>query len=330
MFSIIVPVYNTEPYINECIDSIIRSTYNNWELLLINDGSTDLSGGICDMRSHEDQRIHVFHQKNRGVSAARNLGIENATGNWLVFVDSDDFIAPNMLERLSETIDANENTDLFFTDFFIIHSDNKEIFRTYPWSCDKEESFQNYLTRSWPRVAWGAVKKELVADNKIKYPENLTVFEDFHFMCRCILHAHNVKRIDEPLYNYRATNAQSITHTLTTKRKRSDEKWVYYDLFSVMKSMDNYTIYAPSIYWRMLHDKQALVLESSLHHEFVTYFPEKREYILSCASISLKMKLMMWCLTHHLANITKIMLAIRHKIKNYPFKSAKIKTTLMK
>lgn len=311
MFSIIVPIYNTEQYLNAMIDSVIHSSYNNWELLLIDDGSTDRSGEICDRRSLDDNRIRVFHNNNRGVSTARNLGIENATGDWLVFVDSDDYIAPDMLTKMEETILAHTNVDLIFTDFNIVYANKIDLFKTYSWNHETDKSFQDYLIRTWPRVAWGGVKREVVINNRIRFPENLTIFEDFHFMCNCILHSHEIKRIAEPLYNYRVTNASSITHTILTERKRSDEKWMYEDLFRILKSLKKYTIYAPFIYWRMLYNKQALVMETSLHNEFISFFPEKRKYILPCPSINLKMKLMMWCLTHHLSFVVRLIIAVK-------------------
>ena len=124
LFSVIVPVYNSELYINECIKSIIDSNYQNWELLLIDDGSTDKSGTICDQWSQRDSRIKVFHKVNGGVSSARNLGIEKAKGYWLTFVDSDDFISPDFMSRIQEKASC-ENADLVFNDFNIIYS-NKE------------------------------------------------------------------------------------------------------------------------------------------------------------------------------------------------------------
>lgn len=256
-FSVIVPVYNSELYINECIKSIIDSNYQNWELLLIDDGSTDKSGTICDQWSQRDSRIKVFHKVNGGVSSARNLGIEKAKGYWLTFVDSDDFISPDFMSRIQEKASC-EDADLVFNDFNIIYSNKRELFRTYSWSANKEESFRNYLVHSWPRVAWGAVKKNLITKNDIRYPENLTIFEDFHFMCRCILCSHKVIKISEPLYNYRRTNVSSITNTLTVSRKKHDELWIYEDLFRLFKSINKYEYYAPSIYWRLLVGKQSI------------------------------------------------------------------------
>ena len=97
MISIIIPVYNAASYLDKCIESILHQKYKDFELLLINDGSTDNSGDICDAFALKDNRISVFHQQNQGVSAARNLGIEQAKGEWLQFIDSDDWIENDFL-----------------------------------------------------------------------------------------------------------------------------------------------------------------------------------------------------------------------------------------
>lgn len=99
LISIIVPVYNSEKTLNRCIDSILSQTFHDWELLLIDDGSTDCSGEICDEYAIKDKRVKVFHKGNGGVSSARNVGLNNAKGEWITFIDSDDEI-PRMLLRM--------------------------------------------------------------------------------------------------------------------------------------------------------------------------------------------------------------------------------------
>ena len=108
LISIIVPVYNVEKYLSKCIDSIINQTYKNIEIILIDDGSTDSSGAICDKYALVDSRIHVLHIENSGVSNARNVGLNHATGDYIGFVDSDDYIEPNMYELLLEELIADD------------------------------------------------------------------------------------------------------------------------------------------------------------------------------------------------------------------------------
>ena len=100
LVSVIVPVYNTEEYLDECIESIVFQTYKNLQIILIDDGSTDLSGKICDKWKELDKRIMVIHQKNIGVSGVRNVGLRESTGQWIAFVDSDDSVKNNYIEKL--------------------------------------------------------------------------------------------------------------------------------------------------------------------------------------------------------------------------------------
>ena len=105
--SVIVPVYNAEKFLNRCIDSILAQTFTVWELLLIDDGSKDRSGDICDEYAANDSRIRVFHKENGGVSSARNLGLDHAQGEWITFVDADDYVEENFLKSFEGNLDAD-------------------------------------------------------------------------------------------------------------------------------------------------------------------------------------------------------------------------------
>ena len=106
--SVIVPVYKVEPYLRRCVDSILAQTFTDFELILVDDGSPDNCGAICEEYEKKDSRVHVIHQENEGLSAARNAGIEwvfaNSNSEWLNFVDSDDWVHPQMLERLYHAV----------------------------------------------------------------------------------------------------------------------------------------------------------------------------------------------------------------------------------
>ena len=104
--SVIVPVYNTAQFLPRCIESILSQSFTDFELLLIDDGSTDGSGKICDAYAEKDNRIRVFHKENGGVSSARNLGLDNARGEWVTFVDSDDYVSPVILEKCLESVNG--------------------------------------------------------------------------------------------------------------------------------------------------------------------------------------------------------------------------------
>ena len=123
LVSVIIPVYNVEDYLDRCVASVVGQTFQNIEVILVDDGSTDGSAGICDHWSARDSRVKTLHQINQGVSAARNAGLQAASGNWILQVDSDDYIAPDTVERLVSA--ANEtSSDMVICDFLRGSEDN--------------------------------------------------------------------------------------------------------------------------------------------------------------------------------------------------------------
>lgn len=123
--SVIVPVYNVEDYLDQCLTSIIGQTYNDLEIILVNDGSTDTSPAICDEYAAKDSRIKVIHQQNGGVSSARNTGIYAATGDYITFVDSDDWLDKDIYQFMAQAIQTNPNVDLVMCDFVTVTDDNE-------------------------------------------------------------------------------------------------------------------------------------------------------------------------------------------------------------
>ena len=113
LISVVVPIYNVEQYLERCIDSILHQTYEHLEIILVDDGSPDNSGAICDSYLSLDQRIKVIHKRNGGLSDARNAGLEMASGEFIAFIDSDDTIMPEMIEKLYERIDT-DRSDMAF------------------------------------------------------------------------------------------------------------------------------------------------------------------------------------------------------------------------
>lgn len=202
LISIIVPVYNVETYLEKCVNSIINQTYKNLEVILIDDGSTDSSGIICDEIARKDSRIKVIHKKNFGVSAARNLGLDNANGEYIGFVDSDDWIEPNMYELLYREIEEN-NSDIAICDVFLekefieVHkviSQNKNIF-------NKDEIFEMLLDNNgfnW--LCNKLFKKDLF--NDVRIDPRIHMGEDILCVCQCISKGSTFTYISEPLYHY--------------------------------------------------------------------------------------------------------------------------------
>lgn len=211
-FSIIVPVYNAEQYIHECVNSIINQTYTHWECILINDGSKDNSAAICDRFAQADHRIKVLHKKNGGVSSARNLGVRHAQNDWLVFVDSDDCIAEDYLSELAK---ADNECDLIITG----HTEDTEKASVQrPFVSHNQKVSQNDIPdflsgklAQLPIVApWAkAFKKQIIQDNDLHFNEQMKLGEDCVFSFSYLLHINTIYAVSTPLYHYRISTKEN-------------------------------------------------------------------------------------------------------------------------
>jgi len=219
--SIIVPVYNVEPYIRKCLDSVINQTYQNLEIICINDGSTDGSGKICDEYATKDSRIKVFHKVNGGVSSAKNLGLKNITGKYIGFVDSDDWIEPDMYEVLHKLAqskdvpisvasyfkDTNAKSTLMTNKIRISESiiSTKDML-LYPLKRDYYMGFCGYL---WNKL----FSADIFLNNGLRFNEKINYAEDVLLYTEAIITGKCIGiYIDKPLYHYYQRD-ESISHS---------------------------------------------------------------------------------------------------------------------
>ncbi|WP_026885786.1 glycosyltransferase family 2 protein [Clostridium beijerinckii] len=249
LISVIVPVYNVEKYLPQCIDSILNQTEKNLEIILVDDGSLDNSGKICDEFSKKDDRIVVIHKKNNGLSSARNAGLEIAKGNYIGFVDSDDWLDKSMYEILLKLLKEN-NSDISCCDFLktansdgsIPHIDN-EIINSY----NNIESLNNFYNDLYTQtvVAWNKLyKRELFKD--ISYPVG-KIHEDEGTTYKLYYKANKITYTNRPLYYYRIT-PNSIT-TSKFNKKRLDIIDVYDEKVKFIKNISNEEIYSKTLKW---------------------------------------------------------------------------------
>lgn len=206
-FSIIIPVYNVEKYLPKCIESIINQTYSNLEIICINDGSSDNSKPILEDYSQKDSRIKVINKENEGVSTARNIGIEIATGDYFLFVDADDFIEPDACSILYNEISLNENDLIFFNHFAVTTNTKREV--SLIKDKHKIYTLDYFLTNA---SMWGCCYKTFyIKSNKIQFPSNISVSEDQIFKIFALLKKPRIGVIDKPLYNYICFRNDSVT-----------------------------------------------------------------------------------------------------------------------
>lgn len=224
--SIIIPIYNAEKYIHKCLFSVVNQTYKNLEIICIDDGSTDYSGKILDQYAKDDNRIVVYHTENRGSGNARNVGLKNFTGNYVGFVDSDDWIEPNMYEVLYTTL-KNKGTDIsavsFYTDTDITSVPRVNISSIPNIFTQKdilEYIFRLDLYNAFHIAIWNKLySAKLFNNHNILFNENLTFSDDVLFLPSVILSKQCTGTfVDKPLYHY-YQNPTSIMHSNNIEHK---------------------------------------------------------------------------------------------------------------
>lgn len=231
--SFIVPVYNAEHYLKQCIESVLSQTYSNWELVLINDGSTDGSELICKSYEVKDKRIKYFHKHNGGVSSARNVGIEKATGEYLCFIDSDDYIASNFLEIILDKISCNTcmvalgltkfKNDNINNQKIVSHrlkKGNYDLTMLIPILID-DGTLSGFTFHSSCSVLF---RKSLIVKSGLRFNENLKYNEDGLFVSEYLLNCEKgciYVDFETAPYYYRENNV-SATHSINIDRYESD------------------------------------------------------------------------------------------------------------
>lgn len=209
MISVIIPVYNVEEYLDTCLTSVLAQTYSDLEILLINDGSTDCSGSICDKYGQLDSRVKVFHKENGGVSSARNLGIEKAKGDYIAFVDPDDWLELNAYEVVMQQFDLIDIDAVFFGywENYLISSNMTAILH----SPEKQGTVNGrdalyqcligmgvgYFTSVWNKV----FKTQLIRNNQV-YFEKFLIGEDEVWLAKLLPKAQKVSLVNLPLYHW--------------------------------------------------------------------------------------------------------------------------------
>jgi glycosyltransferase involved in cell wall biosynthesis len=249
LISVIVPVYNVEKYLSKCIDSILNQTIKNLEIILVDDGSLDNSGKICDDFSKTDNRIIVIHKENGGLSSARNAGLEIAKGNYIGFVDSDDWLDENMYELLLDLLKAT-NSDISCCKFFRT-ADEKEkapcVDNEIIKSFNNIDGLGNFYTDLYTQtvVAWNKLYKRELFDN-VTYPVG-KIHEDEGTTYKLFYKANKITYTNRPLYYYRVT-PNSIT-TRKFNKKRLDILDVYDEKIKFMRTINNDDLYSKTLKW---------------------------------------------------------------------------------
>lgn len=220
VLSIIVPVYNVEQYLPRCIDSILGQTFQDFELILVDDGSPDRCGEICDEYTKKDNRIIVIHQENKGVSTARNRGLDKAKGNYIMFIDPDDSLGSNDIIKKNINIlkKQKEKTFVQFPQLWYYGNEKDTLIGGHYYSYkNKDEIYQGLLKGNITTVIWDKIYSKEIFSN-IRFPGNLRYYEDSYCMIDII---HNVEKViisNEGYYKYCIREGSSMQSSINSQK----------------------------------------------------------------------------------------------------------------
>lgn len=312
--SIIVPIYNVEKYIHKCINSILDQSLTEFELILVDDGSPDRCGEICDEYSKKDNRIKVIHKNNGGVSSARNIGIDKACGEYIGFVDPDDYIDVNMYEILYKSAKKN-NAEIVISSFSFIRNckEEKQDVSNDELIFNKYEAITKYFDMVYPFnfsfMCNKLIKRELF--DGIRFNTNILVQEDTEIMIKIYNRSKNIAYIGQPLYFYQLRD-DSATGNRISKGKITTEqaflniyryikenlsqfnskallKYISYFFNIIIEIIKNYDEYEDDyyilikklrlIYKEVINDKQ-IPLKYKVHSSLLLLSPKLYKYYI--------------------------------------------------
>ncbi|WP_458449492.1 glycosyltransferase family 2 protein [Fibrobacter sp.] len=234
--SVIVAVYAAEKYMRRCLDSLLCQTFRNFEVILVDDGSKDQSGKICDEYAKKDSRVRVIHKENGGVASARQCGLDNATGDYVIHVDPDDWVEPTMLEEMLQNAIEN-SSDMVICDF-IRHEDKKShYFSQKPKSLESQnvmrELFQGLHGACWNKL----VRRSLFKEFNISFPPKMVVWEDLFVSIHLAIHDIRISYIPKAFYHYDSSvNENSLVNELSDRKLQS--MLFFIDYFDSIEGFD--------------------------------------------------------------------------------------------
>lgn len=229
VISIIIAVYNAESYLSKGIENILAQTFSNFEILLVDDGSTDTTVEICDRYANKDTRIRVFHEQHQGVAHARQKGIENVQGEYTIHIDADDKITPTMLEEMYDAA-RETNADMLICDYVEIRNSGTVYHSQKPTSLSAEGVANDMIQGKLYGALWNKlIRTTCFRGNNVSFHKDLTMREDMFFVFDTLPYCSKIAYLPKAFYNYDKTrNASSLTNTYLSEDKNyytQEIKW---------------------------------------------------------------------------------------------------------
>ena len=310
--SIIIPVYNIEYYIPRCLNSLSAQTFKNWECIIIDDGSNDNSLEICRQYAKKDSRFIVIHQKNSGVAAARNIGIENARGNYIAFIDGDDTIEADSYEIMFNKAkeyqaDIVQGKFKFIGDKKDIRNNHNQIIPEGNYKINSDTIFPWWFGMCWSRL----YSKNLIKNNQITFPSEISFCEDTVFSYECLALSKKTYIINKQFYNYYSRNDSALGEMNPKKlNDRVKACEILSDWYTKHKNDTFFNdIYASIVEMKYRTKKWFLFTFKKIDcYSFINTFPEINKYIEKNAPI--KIKIIYYLCLHKYYFIVKLIIKL--------------------
>lgn len=299
LISIIIPVYNAEKTISKCLTSLFAQTYNSLEFVFVNDCCTDNSFEVIqtfiDKNSYKtgiSTKI-IVHEKNRGVAAARNTGLDNASGEYIYFADSDDWLESDLIETLVKEAETKKS-DIIGCEWFLTYQQNERYMKQAS-AKSPDEAFRKMAGGVLRWNLWlFLTKRSLYEENNIRFTEGQNMGEDMMVMGKLFLCASSVSIIHKPLYHYIQTNESSLTKDVSEKHLSQ--------VTTNLEELERFTLqkkeveYAVQIHFLKLNIKLPLLISDNdnMHRRWMQMFPESNKYIMQNKLLPLRTRLLQW------------------------------------
>ena len=305
--SIIIPVYNVEKYLERCLSCVRSQTFEDFEVLIIDDGSSDSSGKIADLFAEDDNRFKVFHRDNHGVSATRNFGLDNASGEFVSFIDADDSVCPDFLEKLVAP-HLEKRLDFTFCDILLEQAEGNVEHIAWQKGADKDESLRNFFLDGWCGTCYNKIyRRSFIEENHLRFSEDIRYCEDVIFNVQILTKATDFEKIHAPLYLYNRINTESATH-IFNKRHEADAFTALETITEYLKEEGLWEQYGIYIEWRILLNKIGIAFDKTRLRDFNRVHPEVNAHIWTNPFLHTKLRILMTILRYRLYGIAKLIL----------------------
>lgn len=231
MITIVVPIFNVSSYLSSCIDSLLSQPFRYIEIILVDDGSTDESPAICDEYASKDSRIKVFHEAHSGVAHSRQLGLEQAEGKYILYLDADDQVQSDMISKMYQQAEAQQ-ADVVICDYLELTHEGVFYRKQVPSALDGITVLNDILRGKLYGALWNKLmKREWLVETKAKFPQELSMREDLLFLSQCLPFAKKIAYIPKAYYGYERRNAFALTNNYV------DDSPSYYNQESLWVSL---------------------------------------------------------------------------------------------